>query len=89
MRIVGLIRLPGAASAGTRVPGLLANIDILPTVLNYLGLAVPQAIDGKAMDLGSAPPQVPGGPRFGQATKPWQSVETEPHWYNLRKSRCM
>ncbi len=89
MRIVGLIRLPGAAGAGTRVPGLLANIDILPTVLNYLGIAVPQAIDGKAMDLGSAPPQAPGGPRFGQATKPWQSVETEPRWYNLRKSRCM
>ena len=89
MRIVGLIRLPGAASAGTRVPDLVANIDILPTVLNFLGIAVPQALDGKTMDLGSVPPQVPGGPRFGQATKPWQSVETDPRWHNMRKSRCM
>ena len=89
MRIVGLIRLPGAAGAGTRVPGLVANIDILPTVLDYLGIAVPESIDGKAIDLESAPPRVPGGPRFGQATKPWKSVETDPRWHNLGKSRCI
>ena len=89
MRIVGLIRLPGAVGAGTRVPELVANIDILPTVLNYLGIPVPETVDGKMMDLESVPPQVPGGPRFGQATKPWQSVETDPRWHNLRKSRCI
>jgi len=89
MRIVGLIRLPGAAGAGTRVPGLLTNLDVLPTVLDYLGIAVPEAIDGKAMDLESASPKAPGGPRFGQATKPWQSVETDPRWHNLHKSRCI
>ena len=89
MRVVGVIRLPGAAGAGTRVPGLLANIDILPTVLGYLGIAAPAGIDGAAMDLRSSPPQPPAGPRFGQATKPWKSVETDPRWHNLRKTRSI
>ena len=89
MRAVGLIRLPGASGAGTRLSGLVANIDILPSVLDYLGIPVPRAIDGEALDLRSASPRAPGNPRFGQATKPWDSVEKDPRWHNLHKSRCI
>ena len=89
MRAVGLIRLPGGAGAGTRVSGLVASIDVLPSVLDYLGIAAPQGIDGEAMDLGRAAPRASGGARFGQATKPWESVETDPRWYNMHKARCI
>ena len=89
MRTVGLIRLPGASGAGTRLSGLVANIDILPSVLDYLGIPIPRAIDGESLDLRSASPSAPGNPRFGQATKPWDSVEKDPRWHNLHKSRCI
>lgn len=41
---------PGLLTSGTtRRPGLVANIDIAPTVLEHLGLAVPQAMAGRAV----------------------------------------
>jgi arylsulfatase A-like enzyme len=89
MRSVGLVRLPGAKHAGTRVGGLAANIDILPTVLSYLGIRVPRGIDGETIVL-DPPPAVPlERVRFGEATKPWEQVETDPRWTNMTKSRCI
>jgi len=89
MRSVGLLRLPGAKHAGTRVAGLVASIDILPTALSYLGIRVPRGIDGETIVL-DPPPVLPlSRERFGQATKPWEQVETDPRWTNMNKSRCI
>jgi arylsulfatase A-like enzyme len=87
MRGVGIIRLPGAALAGTRVGGVAANIDILPTMLDHLGIPLPDGIDGEAIDLERAEPL--DRVRFGQAAKPWQEVETDPRWTNMLKTRCV
>jgi arylsulfatase A-like enzyme len=89
MQAVGLIRLPHAIKAGTKVDQLFTNIDILPTLLKYLGLAIPDGIDGEAIDLDYAGREksLPPRTRFGQATRPL-SVETDPRWYNIRKARC-
>lgn len=89
MRGVGIIRMPRAALAGTRIGGIAANIDIMPTVLGLLGIPVPDGIDGERIDL----MRVAGRPldrvRFGQAAKPWQEVETDPRWTNMTKTRCV
>lgn len=37
-----------ASSATTRTPGLLANVDVLPTVLAHLGLSAPAGLEGHA-----------------------------------------
>ncbi len=86
MRAVGLLRLPGKSQASRRIATLAANIDILPTLLELIGIPAPPGLDGRAIDLagrgsGSA------GPRFGQATKPWEAVETDPRWTNMLKAR--
>ena len=89
VRAVGMIRLPGGAQGGTRVSELVANIDILPTVLRYLGIPAPQGIEGEPVDLEQLPGRSEGRLRFAQATKPWKLVETDPRWTNMLKTRCV
>jgi len=89
MRAVGMIRLPGALRGGTRVPQPMANIDILPTLLTYLGLPLPEGIEGMAFDLNESHAFPAERTRFGEATRPREEVETDRRWYNLRKERCV
>jgi arylsulfatase A-like enzyme len=89
MRSVGIIRLPGARLAGTRIRGVAASIDVLPTVLAHLGIPEPDGIDGEAIDLARSIAKPLDRVRFGQATKPWQMVETDPRWENMTKARCV
>ncbi len=51
-RVPLLIRWPGASTVGRRLSGLAQTIDVMPTVLGYLGLNVPP-VDGT--DLGRTP----------------------------------
>ena len=83
---VCMMRLPDAQLGGKRVDARIASIDVLPTVLTYLGFPVPDEVDGESIDLfGDVEPRT----RFAEATQPWQKVETDPRWHNIRKARCM
>ena len=62
---VGLIRLPDAQLGGTRVEQPASNIDLLPTALQWLGLTIPEGVDGAPIDLG-APDAVSRRRQFGQ-----------------------
>ena len=44
-----LIKFPGGAYAGRRVDGLVESVDLLPTVLDVLGLPVPAAVQGRSL----------------------------------------
>ena len=46
MRIPLVVRRPGAAGGGMRVPELTSNVDVLPSVLELLGVATPDGIEG-------------------------------------------
>ena len=48
-----IVRFPGNRSAGTRRGGLVSVIDVYPTLLAAMGLAIPPSIDGR--DLASPP----------------------------------
>ncbi len=86
-----VVRLPGARLGGTRVDGIVASVDVLPTVLDFLGLDSPNGLDGEAIALDLAALESPLEPRirFGEATKPERDVETDPRWQNLKKARCV
>ncbi|HED67133.1 MAG TPA: DUF229 domain-containing protein [Planctomycetes bacterium] len=43
-----MIRVPGAQQKG-RVASLVRSIDILPTILDYLGMEVPEGTDGRSL----------------------------------------
>ena len=86
---VCIVRLPGAGKGGTQVKPLLASIDVLPTLLKYMNIDIPEGIDGEAIDLDQAKISYPPRIRFCQASKPWQNVERESQWHNMLKSRCV
>lgn len=87
-RTVGLVRLPGARHGGTRITELVASIDILPSVLAYLGIESPPGVEGEPIDLDAA--EAPAGQtRFSQASRPLENVETDPQWINMLKARSM
>ena len=88
VRAVGMIRLPGGEKGGMRVLGTLANIDILPTLLGYLGIDLPQGVDGAVIDFEQ--PEAATGVRFSQATKPAsRKIEAGSRWRNSKKARCV
>jgi choline-sulfatase len=89
MHCVCMIRLPGGKMGGTRTDRLIASVDILPTMLGRLGVAVPDGIDGEVLDLDKIDDKQREPVRFGQASKPWERIETNPRWTNITKPRCI
>lgn len=89
MHSVCTIRLPGGTNGGARSTDLVASIDVLPTVLDFLEIGAPDAVDGEAIPLAVVENGAGFRERFGEAAKPWQDVETDPLWTNIRKSRCV
>jgi arylsulfatase A-like enzyme len=84
---VCLIRLPGANRAGAQVGQPTTNIDIAPTVLEFLGVATPSEVDGEPIDLRRAGAPSRQRLRFGQATKPWSEADEDQPWMNARMKR--
>ena len=50
-RLPLLVRFPGGAMAGERVSALTQNIDVMPTVLDFMGIDVPGTVQGKSWRL--------------------------------------
>jgi len=44
-----IIRWPGQARKGLRVPHLVQHIDIAPTILDALGIEIPEAMEGQSL----------------------------------------
>jgi len=89
MHAVCAMRLPGGELGGTRVDELVASIDVLPTILDVLGLEVPVGVDGESVPLRNLEEGIGERTRFGEATKPRSDAETDPRWANIRKARCI
>ncbi len=49
MRTPLIIRAPGKLPAGKRVAALVEEIDIMPTILELLGIAVPAGVQGQSL----------------------------------------
>jgi arylsulfatase A-like enzyme len=87
MHSVGVIRLPRGEGGGRRIEQPVSNIDLLPTLLNILGISPPPGIDGEAIPLEATNNALPQRTRFGQATRPRKRHETDPRWMNILKAR--
>lgn len=44
-----MIRPPGGVSGGKRISGLTQTIDLMPTILDYMGVAVPKTVKGHSL----------------------------------------
>jgi len=49
VRIPLLMRLPGRIAPGTKVSQPVSQIDLMPTILDYVGLPVPEGIHGRSL----------------------------------------
>lgn len=82
-----IVRMPGGASGGTRVSTPVSTVDILPTVLELVGVAAPARTEGvslaPALHGGAMPER---GPVYSEATKP-QDDNSPTSWPNLDKCR--
>ena len=86
-----IIRQPGSRGAGTRTRQLVSNIDVMPTILDRLGVDHPARIEGvsfaRVLD---EQKMIPRGAVFAEATKPWARIyEDDPVWTNARKCRAI
>jgi arylsulfatase A-like enzyme len=88
-RLVCMVRLPNGLHGGTRVDDLVSNIDIMPTILSFLGLKAPQEVEGQIIDLVQGAGRSSRRACFSEATKPWETVEKGVPWHNIRKSRSI
>jgi len=83
-----IVRLPGGWNGGTRVSVPISNIDVMPSVLGYLGLAVPERVEGRTIDFKWPDEDTPERLLYSQATKPFDSdVEDSGRWPNMDKTR--
>ena len=77
----GLARLP----AGRRVPRVVSQIDILPTLLELLGVPAPVGIDGESVARFIVAPDRPGGLAAGRQALPpiwWLRTAEWSYLYN-------
>ena len=86
-----IIRQPGSRGAGTRTRQLVSNIDVMPTILDRLGVDHPARVEGvsfaRVLD---EQKMTPRGAVFAEATKPWtRAYEDDPVWTNARKCRAI
>jgi len=49
LRVPLIIRVPRARSGGRRIAGVVRSVDVMPTVLDLLGVPAPAAIDGVSL----------------------------------------
>jgi arylsulfatase A-like enzyme len=91
MHAVCMIRLPAGVHGGTIVNKPLSSIDILPALLQYLRLSVPDGIDGTAFDLNKCAASVGDRVLYGQATmtSPWKVPDVSSGWQHSNKARCV
>jgi len=86
VHVVCIVRLPGGKHGGTKVSVPISNIDVMPSVLGYLGLAVPERVEGRTVDFTRPGEGTPARTLYSQATKPFD-VEEGLVWPNMNKTR--
>ncbi len=89
LHAIGVVRLPHGEHGGTRLNAPLCSIDLLPTILAYLGLPTLGDVEGVALGLGPDG-ELPASSRirFAEASKPWYA-EQGWGWFNNDKARCV
>jgi arylsulfatase A-like enzyme len=84
-----IIRQPGGKLGGRRCDHLVSNIDVMPTILDRLGIGHPDQVEGVSFArLLDGEPMPAREPVFCEATKPF-SYEDDPHWRNTLKCRAV
>ena len=91
-RVPLIVRLPDAVRGGRSEDWLLSSVDLVPTLLELLGLSASEGLAGESFadSLLGRSVWLGRGAVFSQATKPHGAeVEAGRHWRNLDKCRAI
>lgn len=85
-----IFALPRGVGAGTTVEQPVSSIDILPTLCDLLGLAVPPRVEGRSLRTLLEGGQFERGTVFSEATQPgpMSNLERAGNWGNRFKPRA-
>jgi arylsulfatase A-like enzyme len=89
VKIVLIFRVPGDEGRGLVVGTPTSNVDILPTVLDLLGLECPPRMEGASLLPALRGDEIERGPVFSEATQPWQQPKRDIKWPNAANPRCV
>ncbi len=67
LRVPMIWRLPGMIAAGQRVPSLVELLDVPPTLLDLLGIPIPEAMEGRSLRRDLSGEEEPPRPRWSFA----------------------
>jgi len=84
-----IIRLPDGRGRGTLVKQPVSGTDLFPTLLDLLGIALPEELDGISLVPAIDGLGAPLRPIFSEATQPTRVTESESPWVNQQKSKCI
>ena len=90
IRVPLLIRFPGRALSATRVSSRTSAIDLLPTVLEILGMPREASLPGWSLVPAMSGKALEERPIFAEASKPHAAAyEPEGQWANFQKCRAV
>lgn len=86
-----IVRFPKAKSGGRRVTNVVSSVDVMPTVLDWLGITGPERMEGATFAaVRNGENLAKHGPVFCEATKPfYKRYENDPTWRNQKKMKCI
>jgi arylsulfatase len=86
-----IVRFPQGRFGGQRVSRLISNIDLMPTILELVGLPRHDGIEGESFAPIIDGPLPPRAPVFAEATQPWNNPKfhDDPVWPNRGKFQCI
>jgi hypothetical protein len=79
----------GVLGAGTVIDEPVSTIDVVPTLLELLGLDLPRRVEGVSLVAALEGDPLERGAIFSQATQPIRLPEIEGQWGNLHKASCV
>ena len=91
-RIPLIVRLPPGGPAGARPRALVSNIDVMPSLLELLGVPIPSGVEGLSFAAAFSAEEFAEHREatFSEATKPYDSRhEAGTQWQNERKFRSI
>jgi arylsulfatase A-like enzyme len=89
IRVPFVMRWPGHCPAGTRTDSLLNAMDLMPTLLDLVGLPIPASVEGVSLGHAALTGETAGPEStfiqntcpFGEPTPEWRGVRTRRHTY--------
>jgi arylsulfatase A-like enzyme len=88
-RVPLIVRMPKGATVPRVVTTPVSTVDIMPTVLELLGVGVPAGVEGTSLLPALRGDSLAHGPVFCEATQPWRQPSHDHPWPNALNPRCI